>query len=400
MTRANKLSRRQFIDLSRRFGAKAAIYGAGTLALSGSLPMLSSFLARDVHAQAKAKYKLRWGASTINEKNDQHVVTGIFEFVKQLETLTDGEVHVQMIGSGGACVENACGDKVANGVLDMGSSSSQNLGSVFPYSVAIDFPFLWNDRGDLHKMLYAKEMNPVYRDVWRKRYGIELIYQSNEMRNIMMGAKYDSAPEVRTPEALRGAKMRITNSEMIRAFAAGIGMNPIPLAWTELLEGLKSGVVDAAETWPGAATGFGMHKVLAQDVAVEFCPGSFTIFVASRSFDKLPDRIKEAFYEAGSLAMKAAYDQLTVAQNEVIGNGDKPSAESAYKQSKIRLIRLTAAERAAFKELAGVEGKNRAAYDAVRKQLDELAGLDVYGALKEFADKTKGQPVAPEKWWA
>jgi len=400
MRAANRLSRRQFFALSSRYGLKAALWGAGTLAATGAMPSLGSYVLADARAQEKAKYKLRWGASTINEKNDQHVVTGIYEFAKQLEALTDGEVHLQMIGSAGACVENACGDKVANGVLDMGSSSSQNLGSVFPYAVAIDFPFLWNDRGDLHKMLYAKEMNRAYRDVWRSRYGIELIYLSNEMRNVMMGAKYASAPDIRQPEALKGAKMRITNSEMIRAFATGIGMNPIPLAWTELLEGLKSGVVDAAETWPGAATGFGMHKVLAQDVAVEFCPGSFTVFVASRSFDKLPDRIKEAFYEAGSRAMLAAYNQLTTAKNQVIGNGDSPTADSAYQQSKIRLIRLSAAERAAFVELAGVEGKNKAAYDNVRKQLDGLAGFDVYGAMKEFADRTKDQPVTPQKWWA
>ena len=45
----------------------------------------------------------------------------------------------------------------------------------------------------------------------------------------------------RTLEAIpmAGAKIRITNSEMIANFAASLKMNPIPLAWSELLEGLK-----------------------------------------------------------------------------------------------------------------------------------------------------------------
>ena len=41
-------------------------------------------------------------------------------------------------------------------------------------------------------------------------------------------------------------------------------MSPVPLAWTETLEGMKSGVVDGMETWGGAAAGFRMTKVTAQ----------------------------------------------------------------------------------------------------------------------------------------
>ena len=37
---------------------------------------------------------------------------------------------------------------------------------------------------------------------------------------------------------------------MISNFAKSMGMAPIPLAWGELLEGLKSGLVDATETYP------------------------------------------------------------------------------------------------------------------------------------------------------
>ena len=143
-----------------------------------------------------------------------------------------------------------------------------------------------------------------------------------------------------------------------------------------------------------------MHKVLSQDVGVEFCPGSFTVFIASRKFDPLPDRIKEAFYEASSRAMLAAYNQLTVAKNAVIGNGTDPAPDSAYQESSIRLMRLTDDEKAAFAEVGSVAGKNGHLFDGIRKTLDELAGMDVYGAMTEFAAKTKGQPVTPQKWWA
>ena len=42
---------------------------------------------------------------------------------------------------------------------------------------------------------------------------------------------------------------------MISNFAKSMGMAPIPLAWGELLEGLKSGLVDATETYPERCRG-------------------------------------------------------------------------------------------------------------------------------------------------
>lgn len=393
-----ELSRRELLAISKKYGAKAALFATASMASMGVVPPLADFVIRDAKAAKKAKYKLRYGATVISKANEPRFQTKAYRFVELVEKMTDGEVHIQTIDARGACAEPNCGTRVANGVLDMGNSSAQNLAAVLPYSIALDFTYLWKDRTGFYNLLFSKESERLYRGVFRKRYGIEPLFGNGDIRGLFMGAKFRDKPDIRTPEQLKGAKLRITNSEPIRAFGKGIGMNPIPLAFVETLEGLKSGIVDAAEIWAAPATMAGMHKVCSQWIALDFCPGFELCFISSRVFDKFPSRIQEIFYKAAWQAMKEGFYGVLEANNKLVGVGPNPSPGNDFEVGKIRNIRFTQEELEPFKKLAGAEQRPEL-YAGIRKKLDKLAGLDIYGALKEFEAKISGKPLIPEKWW-
>ena len=394
-----KVSRRDFLRISSDFGTKAAIWAAATGTTSTVL--LGQFAVNDAHAQKKAKYSLRFGASTVNRKNERFLETQVYDFVKWIEEGSGGEIAVQVIDSSQACAENQCVERVGGGVLDMGASSAQNAAAVVFFAQALDWPFLWRSPQALLNLLHDPAMNKVYRDVWRKKYGMEYLYCANEMRDIFMGLKYSALPEVRHPDQLKDRKLRITNSTMIRNFAASLGMSPVPLAWTETLEGMKSGVVDGMETWGGAAAGFGMTKVTAQVIELDFCPGTASIFISGRSIDRMPARLQDVIREAARKASAQSFEKLAVALNNVTGAGSKPAPDSNYVQLKgsLRHVRLSEVEMDAFRERGSVE-RNGKIYGEIRKELDSLAGLDVFGAIAEFEKKTRGRPLNPQKWWA
>lgn len=391
------MTKRSGVSVSRRRFLAGMGAAATTLIGSEMLPGGSGLLMRRARAE-RARYELRMGASVISKTNERHLATGIYRFVELVEQLTDGELRIQLVDSGQGCAEPTCGDRVANGIFDLGSSSPQNLGSVFPYAIALDWPMLWSRREDYLNLLFSPASNALYRDVMLKRYGIVPLFGSGEMRSIMMGKKYEDADPIRTPAQLQGAKIRITNSVMIGAFAQSLNMNPIPLAWTELLEGLRTGVVDATETWPGAATGFGMHNVLSQDVPVDFCPGFELVFISARSYDKLPDRIKESMLEAAYQAMIHGYEAVAHAQNAIVGNGPEPSQSSAYVESGLRRVALTPDEMAAFRAAAGIS-QNEDIYKSIRAKLTSIAGRDVLDPLQEFQASVAGKPLNPQRWW-
>lgn len=392
------LSRRDFLRVSKDYGTKAALFAAMTGTAGTAIGTLAG---KQAHAAQKAKYKLRWGASVVNPKNEQFLQTQLYDIVKWIEEDSDGEIAIQLIDKGQACAENQCVERVGAGVLDIGGSSAQNAAAVIYYAQALDWPFLWRDRTSLINLLHDPAMNPVYRDVWQNKYGVEFMYCTNEPRDIFMGLKYSDLPEVRHPDDMKDRKLRITNSTMIKNFAASLGMSPVPLAWTETLEGMKSGVVDGMETWGGAAAGFGMTNVTAQVVEMNFCPGTASTFINSRSMERMPARLQDVVREASRKASAQSYEKLGWAMDHVTGAGPNPTPESNYMQLKdsMRHVRLTEAEMEAFRERGAVE-RNGEIYSDIRKELDELAGLDVFGAVAEYEKKVRGKPLNPQKWWA
>ena len=218
------------------------------------------------------------------------------------------------------------------------------------------------------------------------------------MRNIMMGMKYGDRPDITSPEDLRNAKIRITNSDMISNFAKSLDMSPIPLAWGELMEGLKTGLVDAAETYPSAAAGFGMYTVLSQDVDIQFAPGYSMIFMDRRTYEKLPERLQEVVLETSWETMVHAYNSATEAESSLVGIGANPSEDSAYRKSGLRQVHLSEDQREQFHAKGAVEN-NTELYAALRKQLDGIVGFDVYGALQDAAAQVSATELQPTKWW-
>ena len=393
------MSRRVFFDLAAAYGARAAFGATVVVAQTGFLPG-TDWLLGEARAQSnKGKFRIRFGAGVVSKANELHLQTGLYEFVKKAEELSGGELEFQVIDSSQACNESTCGERVAAQVIDMGNSSPQNMGSTFPYAIAMDFPFLWQDRTGYINFMYSKESNKLYRNVLREAYGIEPLWVSGEMRNVFLGQKYTGKAAITSFKEFQGAKVRITNSVMIANFMRSIGVNPIPLAWSETLEGLKSGVVDGAETWPGAATGFGMHRVLSHDVPLEFCVGCELFYMSRAAFQKLPTKLQEVVLEASLHAMQVGYSGVDLARNKYIGNGAKPEANAAYQEVGIKVAKLSEAQLGEFKQAAAVE-RNAALWGSARQSLDKVAGFDVYSALKDAAGRHNGKPHMPQKWWS
>jgi len=375
-----KNARRQFFKVSGRYGIKVAMFAA-TVGTTGGL---AAYAAREAHAQQAAKYRLRIGASVYSPATERLLPTGIYDFAEHLQKITDGAVHVSIIDSARACAEDACGTRVAQGVLDIGVSAPHNLASVMQYAIAAHWTFLWDDHTEYMNFLISDQYDKLYRDVMRKAYKVEVLFGGSEMRNLYMGLAYRGRQEIATPAQLKGSKIRITNSPMIQAFVASLGMNPIPLSWTELLEGLKSGIVDSTETYPGAIAAFGMTGVVSQEVKLSFTPGGQLVFMNSGIHDKLPVSIRSAIREASKYAMVTRYNRMAEARAGIA---------AAFSKGNIKEIKLSEAQMAEFRGIGAVE-RNPKLYSDLRRQLDSIAGFDVYEEMKAFQKTVSGKPYA------
>ena len=401
------ITRRQFGKVAAAFGLHAAYTGYALILRDGEVATLDRVVEKALGiekaaAQNPPKFKLRHG-TTMGKTNEEIMKYGLWYFADEVAKRTNGEVQIELVGGGALCGELTCSQRVASKVLDIGTNSSQNGAPTFPYYNVLDYAFLWPSRASIFNFLYSPQSEKMFRKTVRDLYGIEWLFTHVELRNVFMGLKYKDRPLVTKPEDIRGAKLRMTGSQMGRIALTQFGANPVPVAWEETLEGLKSGLIDGQETWTSAAASFGMGPVTSQEVWVEFFAGLGHTYTRTDVLERLPAALREAVREAGFATQQYTQqnNEESLVKNIGIGQLNAP-ASTVWGKNGVRQSILTPAQRQVWSDMASPD-KNPKAWEEWRDKLTKLAKYDAYPDLHKLAREIPADTVAtavkPRRWW-
>ncbi len=106
----------------------------------------------------------------------------------------------------------------------------------------VDLPFLWQSYDHLHKVFDGPVGKELAADV--EKIGLKTIgwLDSWGWRNVVTAKK-----EVKTPEDLKGLKIRTIQSPVYVAALNAMGANATPMAFGEVYTGMQTGVLDGFE---------------------------------------------------------------------------------------------------------------------------------------------------------
>lgn len=402
------LSRRDFHRLVGAFGLTATASALSTFSGGGGLMSLARAAEKASEAEARkakyAKFTIRMGISGHTPNTNKVMPGGPFDFKKDLEERTDGAVTVELHGGNSVCTELTCIQKVLSGTINAGYSATQNAAQTVPFMNSLDFPYLWPSMAAQYHFLYSRKGNELFRDIMRNKYYTETLFSLNELRSVFLGKKWAGTPRIAEPKQIPGAKIRVTGSALGTLGLREMGFAPIPLDWSETLEGLKSGVVDGMETSAMPAAAYGMTKFVSHDVQLEFFPIFEMAFMDRRVFERLPASTQEAILESAfhtqSVIQKRGLESL---MNVIGALSAEPPEGTIYAKDDVRVNKLTPAEKEAWVQLASPK-TNPKPYDEWRKQVDKLAGRGgmyeaLYEAARELPEGATVNDVKPQRWW-
>lgn len=405
-----RMSRRDFNRLVAAFGATTA-YVTLTKAVAAAEPTNYLHLAQraveekkaDASKSAKAKVNLRFGVSGHSPATSAVLRIGIYEFKDDIAKRTNGDVNIELFGGNSLCTELTCIQKCLSGTMQGFNSSTQNAAHTVPFFNGLDFPFMFPDRAALYHFFYHPRSEAIFRKPLREKYNVEFLWSTAELRNLYMGLKWRDKPPVRRPDDIKGAKIRVTGSDLGRIAVAQFGANPIPLDWAETLEGLKSGVVDGQETFSTAAGGFNMGGVTGQEVVVGYFPGTEMTAMDSRVFSKLDSSIQNALRESAFMMQQWSQKENEKSLREVVGVEDPPKPGTLWAKHGVKVNVLSKQERDEWVKRASPQ-HNPKPYEVWRERITKLSGgVDLYAEItkivKELPEGTAADAVAPRKWW-
>ena len=400
-----KLSRRDLLQLVKRYGVSSTLLGAGTLSGAITLPRLAAAAQSTYEKRYKMepKFTLKFGAAGFNEKNLLIERAGCLQFVNDLEERTDGAIRIEFIGNNQICGQLDCVKKTQQGIVDLYAASTQNSAGGAPYLNVLDYAYMFPSRAAQYHFLYHPGSQQVLRDQMRKRHKIEFLFSHAELRGIQLGLAWKDKPLVTSVTQLAGTKNRVTGTQLGRIAMELMNLNPTPIAWAETLDGLKQGLIDGAETWASAVAYANMSPVVSQVINLEFFCGTEHTAMSSKVFDKLGGELQDAVMESAYLTQVHVQAANEAALVNTVGFSEPQLPGTIFVNHGTRVSMLSAEAKREAEEMCSPEFHPKK-WEKWRERLNGWSGgLDTYKFISDIAREipkdTLAENVEPRRWW-
>ena len=289
----------------------------------GTLVACSLFaLVLSCPSPAMAGAKVQASLASPNAPEQIHVRAG-YLFVKKVAEKTNGGLTIQILHSGqlGGMKENF--EAIMAGNLEMAQVNNAFLANLYSNTMLFDLPFIFRDNDHMRRVVRGPIGQQVYAD-FEKKTGIRII-----MLGLADGPRsvFNRKRPVRTPEDLKGIKLRVMQSPLMMDTFQALGAIPTPMPFPDLYMAAKQGVIDGAETPP-----FGVAELKAWEISKYYSltkhfamPSAFAMGV--KWFEALPQDYQKAIMEAAEEARAWHDTQYDAENNEALVEMKKQGME-------------------------------------------------------------------------
>jgi TRAP-type C4-dicarboxylate transport system substrate-binding protein len=359
--------RRAFFSAAKRYGATTALVALGA----------NSLLSDAALAQTAEEEKERQAAAkeTMTVATEYRIGTTRSYPVMQLnvkeniQNVSNGQIYVKLSPGGQLGIGTKLAEKVQAGTVQAGQFSLSNFSPFAPAVDLINIPYwvgpnqkfvnlvtsqAW--KGEVDSRVEAKGFTPLF-------------YFCIDPRT--MAIRHGVQGPIKTPDDLKGKKVRVPGSKILQQFYQLAGANPTPVAWGETPAAIKQGVADALDPSVEALYAFGFKDILSWVTFNAPVPDSQVYAANTQWLQGLSGGLREAIAHAS---------HITFLQNLAQVPASRAYAMAEMTKAGVQFYVPTAEEIAAWAEACGHQ---RPEWDSWKK---ELAGsLETFGKLLEAA---------------
>ena len=263
------------------------------------LALAAAMLTAAGAASAQTVYKMN-----ISVPQNSHYGVAVDTFAAEIEKRTGGRYKIQNFYASALGNEREAIEAVQLGTLDMAMSSTGPVPNFVPELAILDIPFLFRDYAHARSTLdgpIGQEMLKKFEPVGIKA----LAWGENGFRHMT-----NSKHAVRTPEDLKGLKLRTMENPTHMQAYKGFGIIPTPMAISEVFTALQQGTVDGQENPISVIQSWKFDQVQKHLTLTGHVYSPAFIMMNKGLWDGLSDSDKQHFLDAAKVAVKANRDRI------------------------------------------------------------------------------------------
>jgi C4-dicarboxylate-binding protein DctP len=286
-------------------------------------------------------------------------------FKKLAEERTKGRVKVEVYPNSQLYKDGEEMEALQLGSVQMLAPSVAKFGPLGAREFEVfDLPYIFDSFADLHKVTDG----PIGKKLFKKL----------ETKNITGLAFWDNGFKdfsanraLKLPGDVKGLKMRIQSSNVLDAEIRALGGLPQKMAFSEVYQGLQTGVVDGTENPPSNFYTQKMHEVQKFLTLTDHGVIEYAIIVNKPFWDGLPADIRTT--------LEGAMKDATKFANDIAKKENDDALEGVRKSGKTEIITLTPAQKAEWKK----------ALVPVHREMESRIGKDI---IQEVYKETGFKP--------
>jgi C4-dicarboxylate-binding protein DctP len=292
----------------------AALFGANAVAQSPIVIKFSHVVAVDTPKGKGAEY-----------------------FKKLAEERTKGRVKVEIFPNSQLYKDGEEMEALQLGSVQMLAPSVAKFGplGVREYEV-FDLPYIFDNFADLHKVTQGAVGKQLFQKLETKGI-VGVAYWDNGFKDL------SANKALKVPADVKGLKLRIQSSNVLEAQMRALGALPQKMSFSEVYQGLQTGVVDGTENPPSNFYTQKMHEVQKFMTMTDHGVIEYAVITNKKFWDGLPADIRTTLEGAMADATKYA--------NDIAKKENEDALEAVRKSGKTQIITLTPEEKAAWKKV-------------------------------------------------
>lgn len=200
------------------------------IALTGAIAAL-------VAGPALAEQWRGWNIHTEDYPNS----IALESFAKDVAEKTEGRIEPQVYHNAVLGDQPDAIEQVRNGGLDFANFNMGPMGQIVPATNVLSLPFIFKDVDQMHTVMDG-EIGQRFSDALAEEGLVALSWFDSGSRSF-----YNTKHPIQTPADVAGMKFRVMNNDLYVQMVDQLGGNATPMAYGEVYQSLKTGVIDGAE---------------------------------------------------------------------------------------------------------------------------------------------------------
>lgn len=241
-------------------------------------------------AGGSAKYTLLFG-HIANEDDPWHKAA--LKFADIVSEKSNGQIEVKVYPNNQLGSETDVIQAIQNGTADM-TITGETLQKWAPLAAMVAVPYLVKDEASLNKLASGSIGKEIEDEISEKASLKCLTYFVRGPRELTANK------EIKTPDDLKGIRLRIPNAPLYIKPWEAAGAKPTPMALSEVFTGLQQNTIDAQENPLAMIKSNNFQEVQKYCMLTDHVRSWIYVVIGQKKFDSMPADLQKVVTDAAA----------------------------------------------------------------------------------------------------